>query len=817
MTARPAQDARTPAAPGTIRQVRADIVADPSLAPAQRRAALVDAADAWLAELFTAALGDVDTTGPTGLTGLALVAVGSYGRRQLAPFSDLDLVLLYDKPQLPKGLRPIDEIADAIWYPVWDSRIGLDHAVRTPAEVDAVVRDDLKAQLGLLDLRHVAGDAGLSARTRSAVLDRWAATAPERVAELVADATGRWRIAGDAAFLLEPDLKESRGALRDIGLLRALALAQLVDLPTSVREDEQRLLDIRTALQTVTGQPSGVLRLQEQAQVAAQVGLTGPTGGGDADAVLRVVNETARGVAHTIDDAVRRTTRRSAASSSGLGNGLRKLIGRGAPSPNERTPLARDVVAQGGEVVLARDADPWADPVLVLRAARAAAENDLPLSPFTLERLATEAAPLPQPWSATARGEFVRLLGQGRAAIRVIEALDAAGLWEPLIAEWSEVRFRAQHNPVHRFTVDRHLLETAAEAADLVRDVDRPDLLLVGALLHDIGKGRPGRDHSLVGAEMVVPMATRMGFAPEDVAVLADLARFHLMLPDTATRRDLDDVVTVTATADAIGSRGTLELLHSLSIADAAATGPAAWSPWKARLIADLVRRTSQMLQGAPMPPPAELPEHLAELAAQGRTTLTMSGDPARDGAYIDVVSPDRPGVLSLTAGVLGLHSLDVQAATIRTVGPTAVNSFLVVSRFGSVPDVVVMRGDLDRALGGALPVEERLRTKERSYAVGDDPLPSAAHRAPVITWLDDAASDATVLEVRTDDAIGLLFRVTRALESNGVDIRAARVSSLGRAVVDVFYLTSGDGGPVDDALRPPLADAVRRATAASV
>ncbi len=809
MTVRPV-DARRPVTPGTIRAVRADIVADLSLSPGQRRAALVDAADTWLTELFAAA---VDGHGNADLAGIALVAVGSYGRGQLAPFSDLDLVLLHDKALLPKGFPPIGDVADRIWYPVWDSRIGLDHAVRTPAEVQAVVRDDLKAQLGLLDLRHIAGDAGLSARTRSLVLDRWTATAPERVGELVADATARWRIAGDAAFLLEPDLKESRGALRDIGLLRALARAQLVDLPAAVREDEQRLLDIRTALQTVTGQPSGILRLQEQAAVAEQVDLP------DADAVLRVVNETARGVAHTIDDAVRRTTRRTAATSgsSGLGNGLRKLIGRGAPSPNERTPLARDVVAQGGEVVLARDADPWADPVLVLRAARAAAENDLPLSPFTLERLATEAAPLPQPWSATARGEFVRLLGQGRSTVPVVEALDAAGLWEPLLAEWSEVRFRAQHNPVHRFTVDRHLLETAAEAADLVRDVDRPDLLLVGALLHDIGKGRPGRDHSEVGGEMVEIIAARMGFPPEDVAVLADLARFHLLLPDTATRRDLDDPVTVTATADAVGSRGTLELLHSLSIADAAATGQAAWSPWKARLIADLVRRTSRVLQGAPLPPPAELPEHLAELAASGRTSLTMTGDPAGDGASVDVVSSDRPGVLSVTAGVLGLHSLDVQSATIRTVGGTAVNSFHVVSRFGSTPDVTVMRGDLERALGGALPIDDRLRSKERTYAVGDDPAPSPAHRAPVITWLDDAASDATVLEVRTDDAIGLLFRVTRALESNGVDIRAARVSSLGRAVVDVFYLTTGDGALVGDDLRPQLADLVRRATAASV
>ena len=205
------------------------------------------------------------------------------------------------------------------------------------------------------------------------------------------------------------------------------------------------------------------------------------------------------------------------------------------------------------------------------------------------------------PWADETRTAFVALLALGKPAIDKIESLDQHGLLVRLIPEWAAVRNKPQRNAYHTFTVDRHLLEAAALAAGLTDTVERPDLLLVGTLLHDIGKGFPG-DHTTVGIEIVDRIATRMGFSPADVAVLVDLVRNHLLLPDTATRRDLDDPTTIARVAQAAGNRLTLHLLAALTEADSKATGPSAWGAWKAGLVAELVSRTDRVLQGEPEP-----------------------------------------------------------------------------------------------------------------------------------------------------------------------------------------------------------------------
>jgi [protein-PII] uridylyltransferase len=496
------------------------------------------------------------------------------------------------------------------------------------------------------------------------------------------------------------------------------------------------------------------------------------------------VNEAARSIGYATDASWRRV---AAAHQEPSRSWLRRLRPTGAPELGVRQPLARDVVVQGGEVVLARDADPWADPVLLLRTARAAAEHDLPISSYALSRLATESAPLPIPWPASARMEFVKLLGAGQRSVAALEALDQEGLLNKLLPEWQEVRFKAQHNPVHRFTVDRHLIETAVHASDMAAEVPRPDLLLVGALLHDIGKGRTG-DHSETGAVMARAAAARMGFSERDTEVISALARHHLLLPDTATRRDLDDPSTVQSVIAAIdGSVELLDLLYYLTIADAAATGPAAWSEWKAALVRSLVRRARSVLQGEPLPEQDPVAPHLLELAATGAAQVVI------EGSDVIVIAPDAPGLLSRASGLLALHSLDVQAADVRTVSGMAINRFTVAARFGQFPPVELLNGDLRRILSSSLALTERLRAKEAAY----DSAPQTA--SPRLLWFDDVATDATVLEVRTRDAIGLLHRLTSALESAGLDIRTARISSLGAYVVDAFYLTDADGKPLSE------------------
>ena len=466
------------------------------------------------------------------------------------------------------------------------------------------------------------------------------------------------------------------------------------------------------------------------------------------------------------------------------------LPGRRAPNP-QRRPLADGVVEQGGEVVLARDADPWADPVLVLRAAGAAARADLPLAPHALDRLATESAPVPSPWPADARDAFVDLLGTGHRAVPVLEALDRAGLLVRLIPEWVRVRSHPQRNPVHRFTVDRHLMEAAAEAAALTRTVARPDLLLLGAFLHDIGKGFPG-DHTDAGVAVVRELGPRLGLPYGDAATIVAMVRDHLLLPDTATRRDLADPMTVRTVVEAVdGSRDLLDLLHALAIADGLATGPAAWTDWKADLVAELVDRARDAAvstDGQPPQPPPVLTAGQRELAASspGEVAVRVDGD------SVTVAAPDRPGLLSRTAGVLALHQLDVRAASAVTVGPTAVDVFTVSPRFGAGPDPALLRADVARALAGSLPLADRLAAKEAAYGSGPQ-------QPPRVLWFDGAATGATVLELRAADAAGLLHRVTAALERAGIDVRGARVSTLGGSAVDAFYVVGADGAPVTD------------------
>jgi [protein-PII] uridylyltransferase len=755
-------------AASVLRAARAELIGSAGPGRGRLRAALVECYDCWLAERLS------------GVDDVALVAVGGLGRREPAPYSDLDLVLLH------RGRRDVARVADAIWYPVWDAGIGLDHSVRTVAEAVSVARADLKAALGLLDLRHVAGDRTLTGLLRESVLAGWRADAARRLPELQDATQARWEAQGELAFLVEPDLKECRGGLRDVHALRALAAAQVVDPPgAGVAAARDTLLDVRGEVQRRAGRALDRFVQQEQDGVAAALGYDG------ADSVLQAVSEAGRVVAYALDASWRRVA-------AELDSRRRRWLPGRRPAVGVRRPLAEGVVEQNGEVVLARDADPWADPVLVLRAATAAARAGLPLAPHALDRLATESAPVPSPWPAAARNAFVDLLGAGRPAVPVLEALDRAGLLVALLPEWAAVRSRPQRNPVHRFTVDRHLVETAAHAAQLSRTVARPDLLLLGALLHDIGKGYPG-DHTDAGVRVVQRLAPRLGLSYGDAATLVAMVRHHLLLPDTATRRDLGDPVTIQTVTEAVaGSRDLLDLLHGLSIADGLATGPAAWTEWKAGLVAELVHRAAAVMAGAPAPEQPPPTREQRALADAGTLAVRV------DGESVTVVAPDAPGLLSRTAGVLALHQLDVRSASIATLPEQqmAVNVFAVSPRFGRGPDPAVLREDLARALAGTLALGERLAAKEQAYRNDSGGAP------PRVLWFDDAATDATVLELRAADSMGLLHRVTAALERCGVEVRSARVSTLGGAIVDAFYVVGPNGSPVTD---PGLRQRVER------
>ncbi|WP_435794679.1 [protein-PII] uridylyltransferase [Micromonospora sediminicola] len=707
---------------------------------AAARSARADALDAWLRRIFPER------------PGVALVAVGGLGRRQCAPYGDLDLVLLH------AGVPGIDELAASLWYPVWDAGLRLDHSVRTVAEALSVAQDDVKVALGLLDARHVAGDPALTDQLARTATDHWRRTAIRHLPGLREITTARWEAHGELAFLLEGDLKEAAGGLRDVGILRAIATAGVTDaLRPAVHAAHRRLLDTRDALHQQVGRRVDRLLAQERDGVAKLLGVD------EGDALLRLVAGDARTVSHALDDAWQAADR------------LRSGRHRAAPGRPLRRPVARDVVEQDGELVLARTAiGARPDPSLSLRVAAAAATTRLPIARATCEWLAAYCPPLPAPWPPAARAALITLLGAGPGLVPTWETCDRYGLVDGWLPEWTRLRSLPQHNPVHRFTLDRHLVQAAYEASRHTRDVERPDLLLLGAFLHDIGKGLPG-DHSTVGAPLAEAVASRIGLPPAEVALIGTLVRLHLLLPDVATRRDLSDPKTVAGVAERVGDTTTLELLHALVRADAAATGPAAWSGWKGRLIAELVARVRTTLDTGVVPaPPAPDPALLA-----GPLPVVHLGEDR-----VSVAAADRRGLLATVAGCLALHRLEVISADAATVDDRALVECRVQPRYGLAPDPIALSADLRRAVTGDVSVTQRLRGRALAAR--------SRGAAPRVVWHREAATDAVLLELRAADAAGLLYRVACALDEAGAQVRAARISTLGGDVVDVFYLVGG-------------------------
>ena len=728
------------------------------------------AADVLCAETY-----DV-SGGPT--VGTALVAVGGYGRGELAPHSDLDVVLVHEDRDEP------GEWVEKLWYPLWDSGVRLDHSVRSFGQMEQAAAADLKVALGLLDLRHLAGDPNLTLRLRTTVLAAWRRDARDRLPALRELVASRHRIVGELAHASVPDLKEAEGGLRDATVLKALVATWLVDVPhADLERSRLAMLNVRDVLHDIAGRPTDRVAPESWAPLAAGLGLA------DERAAQTHVREVGRRITHLS----RLTWRRAGAVLAG------PTSRRGQRRP-QLTPLAPGVALAAGEVVLDSAARPDKDPLLLLRAAAEAAERDVALSPATAARLVRDGAPLPEPWPREAKRLMVRLLAAGRGLLEVWETLEETGALARILPEWDRIRLLPHASTIHRFTVDRHVVETCVEASGLIRHVARPDVLMAASLLHDIGKGGL-TEHSVAGEPIARCVAARMGFEPDAVDLIATLVRWHLLLASLATTRDPDDPATVRELVSKVGSPEALSLLVALTEADARATAPQAWTSWRAGLVRSLAERALATLlaQAAGVSPPRiaepELP--VPREVRRDARAVALTVDTVDDGSRVTVVSGDRVGLLADVAA-----SLAVQRASVR--GARAWNQeelgFSVWDVADEHLDPAVLRQRLESIVEGRLDPSSRLRA------------PTGPGLAPTVVVRPEASASATVLEVRASDSPGVLSLVLRALADLGVTVRSAHVDTLGPQAVDVFYLQEAEAGALSDRRAADAAHAVRGA-----
>jgi [protein-PII] uridylyltransferase len=811
----------------------------------RRRAHLVD-------ECLRGLFGSIAGPSP-----IALAAVGGYGRGELAPASDIDVLLLHGenvRVDLASSLEPV-------LYPLWDAGFDVGHAVRTPEECVAFAVGRLDAATAMLDARPLAGDAGLVAAMRSLVI-AWIREDPRAFALRLAEARReRLERYGSASQVLEPDVKEASGGLRDIDSLGWLAavVGESLDAPTLdgigvLRTSERSALDVadeflvrvRSAIHLETGRPGDRLLRDLQPPIAAGMGFDDEPGLPASDALMRAVFAHARQVEHVV------------------GSAFDRFLGVAArPSGTSSASTAEEALE-----ALARAADEARAP-----------------SPWTLDRI--EAAPPPSGavWSPRARDAFLRILRAGAPGARTLEAMDRIDVLERYVPEWSAVRFRPQRDPFHRFTVDVHLLETlasasalldgafpdaaapteteSAEGAEAGREtadsllgkavgavVDR-DALLLGAWLHDIGKSGEG-SHVGVGVRRAASVLDRMRLDPATRDLALFLVEHHLLLPDTATRRDLGDEELILRVADTVGTPERLAALYLLATADGIATGPHASTPWRRALVRELVVRVQATLERRGREDDAV--ERLERWRARVRTLvgsdrtedvagflrrvpraygLAVSAEQAvshvgllstpmastevrsavadgpRTGTYaVTVVAHDRPGLLSWVAGALTLAGLSVLTAQAFTTDDgIALDLFEVEGAFE--PSVSEerwrrFRRAMRRAIEGRSTPDAGVAEMRRRYGP-DSP-------SPVVATIDNEASEFySVLEVAGPDRIGLLFDITRTLADLELDVHLAKVATYAGRVVDAFYIRDGLGRKVDD---PSVVARVERAVA---
>ena len=754
-----------------------------------------------------------DALGPRG--GVTLVAVGGYGRKEMSPHSDVDILCL---------VPPRSEVSAAtlrgLLYPLWDAGFQVGHSVRTPKEALEHASKDLEAATSLLSARLVYGDES----AYEELVDRrgrWLSKNARTLVRQILDATEARHAAHDrAGWALAPELKEDAGGLRDLHALGWLEVVTGSGASAELGEEKAVLLSAREALHAQSKRKVDRLHIDLQPRVAEALGISGEDA---ADRLMERVHSCARVVEHR--SALAMTQLAARVLGGPRRSGTARQIGRGVRIEDGALAFSSpDAVGVSDALELVAEHARSGKPA----AARAQAILD-----EAFDRPALDS------WDDVTRAAFVGVLG-GPYASGALELLDHCGAWKVLLPEWGGVRGRAQHDPYHRYTVDGHsfialdcvnrAVSSEEVAAGAAREAGSLDTLLVGTLLHDVGKGS-GEDHSVAGERLARAAARRMGFDRDAEDEIASLVRWHLLLVDTATRRDLDDGAVIAEVADRVGSPRLLRLLYVLTVADGSATGPEGWTTWKAALVRELFQKALVALETGRLPARSDVATRAMEVTAfepalAGRadeilttlppsyldaTTVPETADDIRlllrrpgpgevvwrveDGVepgqtVVTVCTPDRPGALARTAGVLAMNLVTVlRAQAYSTSDGFALQRVVVEStdpgRLSLVTD------GLAAAFSGRLAVEARLTKKALEYR------PSVPV-VPEVRVLDDASVHSTVVEVRAPDALGLLYAITAGLGDLDLDIHVAKIDTLGQRVVDTFYVRNARGGKLE-------------------
>lgn len=824
----------------------------------------------WTAEL-DAAIAELHAELELPAGRFAVAAVGGYGRREVCPSSDVDVLIVTDG--LESGAESL--LVRSVIYPLWDAGLKVGYAVRDLRGAVDVAANDATVATSTLEMRPVAGEISFLRAAEQGLIDDLTRR-PQRFLETLADANRKRRARyGDAAEVLEPDLKSGAGGQRDMQSLRWAAAALLrepsLDALVASRylsaADRARLahandlfLAIRVALHLETGRGVDRLTLERQDAVASRMvdaGLLqvpdGQQSGEPADRLMRAVFLASR----TVDQVYSVGWRLMLTDAGRLGTRRERL--RRVRRPIEAELASGAVVSDG--ILRLPDADlPAGLPAQLLRDLTATGAN---LDRVDADRISRAARSDPGGFEAgqALREAIVAAASNGHASFAALAEVDDVGLLGAVLPGWSATRGRAQRNPLHRYSLDRHLLHAVATLGDVIAGepwaataaerVDDIPALVVALLVHDIGKP-VGEPHARTGVPIALAICEALGLSPASTGLVARLVRHHLLLPDIATRRDLADTGLLENVAASIGDVQTLDCLHLLAAADGLATGPAAWSPWRAALVSDLVMRLRPLLSASTQVGEGgarrvieeggelaagiglavnHLAEHVELAGARYLATVdledvvrhaAMCAAPLEEGEVrthvapgdlagtdvLHVVAVDRPGLFAAVAGVLAIHGVTVLAAnaTTRSDG-VAVDTFTVGRSERSGPhgaaDAAGGRADrwaevtatVAEAVAGRLAVRARVaRRAEASRNTGY--VPEVATKVEVSP---DVSGETSLIEVHTADGVGVLHRIVDAMAELTLDVVSARVDTLGHEVTDVFYVRDAAGQPLDE------------------